>query len=198
MATIDSSLKRCLRQLALTTPYRDISVAQLCHAASVSRASFYKHFQGKDDLLAQIIIDDLCQPVRNVRQSIPTKQYINQSHTIIDELQFNRVLEHKTFYQKMLRECPQVFLRDLTAAFVEINQTVLDEYLIDEREKEYVAFAFAADHVMWLAKWIHEGMDISPQQLAFLHHKWSVRTWESIALDLGVASSSNHGESSEY
>lgn len=36
-------------------PYEDITVGEICEAAMVRRATFYRHFSGKDDLLAYVV-----------------------------------------------------------------------------------------------------------------------------------------------
>ena len=83
--------------------------------------------------------------------------FAEQSQPMVDSLQYGRILEHRDFYKKVLRECPGVVMHGLVAA----------------------------DHVFWMAKWIHDDFSISVDKLVRLHRKWSVGTWESIIRDMG-------------
>lgn len=186
MGTIDESLKASFRELFETTPYKSLSVNMVCAASHVSRASFYKLYSGKDELLAQILRDDVCAPVQRIREAIPTRKFNAQANVIIDEVQCANILEHADFYRKVLKECPLLFERELTRGFADVNRRVLEDYPLDDREKEYMAFFFAANHVMLLGKWIHDGMDATPEELAQWYQKWATASWKNIAVELGV------------
>ena len=54
-------LEQCLLELMSETPYANITIGQVCELAGVSRKSFYRYFDSKDDclhaLLDHIIMD---------------------------------------------------------------------------------------------------------------------------------------------
>ena len=61
-------LVRSLRALMTQTPYENISVAQICTVANVSRSSFYAHFEGKQALL-ELSLEHLSQELREASAS---------------------------------------------------------------------------------------------------------------------------------
>lgn len=186
MGTIDESLKASFRALFESVPYKSLSVNAICEASHASRAAFYKLYSSKDDLLAQILIDDVCAPVRRIRAAIPTRKFNAQANVIIDEVQCANIIEHASFYRKVLRECPLVFGRELIKGLMAVNREVLEDYPLEDLEKEYMAYFFAANHALLLAKWINDGMVVPSEKLADWYQKWATAGWKDIAVGLGV------------
>lgn len=48
-------LEKSLKDLLANTPFDKISVKDICNHANISKMTFYKHYQDKNDLLAQLI-----------------------------------------------------------------------------------------------------------------------------------------------
>ncbi len=180
MASVDEALKETFCTLFMEQRYSDITVDKLCQTAKASRSAFYKRYANKDELLVSILADDLVKPAREFRQAVPTRKFADHAQPMVDSLQYERILERRDFYKKVLRECSDVVLHGLTAAFADFNREVMAEYPFDDVERDYVASVYAADHVFWMAKWIHDDFSISVDELVRLHRKWSVGTWESI------------------
>lgn len=178
MASVDESLRETFCTLFMEQRYSDITVDKLCQTAKASRSAFYKRYANKDELLVAILVDDLVKPTRDFRKTVPTRKFAEQSQPMVDALQYERILEKRDFYKKVLRECSDVVLHGLTAAFADFDREVMAEYPFDDVERDYVASVFAADHVFWMAKWIHDDFSISVDELVKLHRKWSVGAWE--------------------
>ena len=180
VASVDEALKRTFCELFMDCRYSDLTVDRICQTAKASRSAFYKRYANKDELLTAILTDDLVKPVREFRQTVPTRKFAEQAQAMADSIQYERILEKRDFYKKVLRECSDVVLHDLVTVFAEFNREVMAEYPFDDVEREYVASVYAADHIFWMAKWIHEDFSISVDELVKLHRKWSVGTWEQI------------------
>lgn len=181
MDSVENAVKKSLRALVLTKPYGKITVHDICTEANVSKTAFYKKFDNKDAVIADILCDDICEPVRTIRKAIPTRNFSDEAPGIIDFVQTSNVLEHAAFYKKIITECPMVFLRELTADLAKVNKEVLDTYQMDEVERDYMAFHFAANHTLLIAKWIHDGMEVDQRRLADWYRKWATVNWEAIA-----------------
>lgn len=186
MGALDETLKNAFRTLFAEVPYRSISINDICHAANISRTAFYKLYSSKEELLTRIMLDDLCEPVRTIRATIPTKKFNAQANLIIDEVRLANVQEHAGFYRKVLKDCPDIYLRELAKGFASVNREVLESYPLEEQEKDYMAFFYASGMVMLLAKWIHEGMDVPPEQLANWYQRWATDNWKAIAVESGM------------
>ena len=48
---VEQKLAEALIELLNTSPLNEISVRELCNKAGVGRASFYRHFQSKEEIL---------------------------------------------------------------------------------------------------------------------------------------------------
>lgn len=182
MNSVENALKNSLRKLALAKPYKKISVSDICDKGHVSKTAFYKKFDNKDAVLAQILIDDICEPVRKIRDAVPTRAFHNEAHGMIDFVQTSNILENAEFYKRIVSECPMTFLHELTKGLVSVNREVLESYCLEEEERDYMAFHFAANHTLLIAKWIHDGMEVDQEKLAEWYHKWATLNWEQLVL----------------
>jgi len=45
---------------------------------------------------------------------------------------------------------------------------------ISEQEKEYSIYFYASSHTMVLTKWINDGMQITPKEMASFYEKWTI------------------------
>ena len=117
MASVDESLRETFCTLFMEQRYSDITVDKLCQTAEASRSAFYKRYANKDELLIAILSDDLVKPVRGFRQTVPTRKFADHAQPMVDSLQYERILEKRDFYKKVLRECSDVVLHGLTAVF---------------------------------------------------------------------------------
>lgn len=183
MDSVEKALKTALRELVLDKPYKRISIGDICAKANVSKATLYKKYVNKDAVLIQILLDDICEPIIAIRETIPTASFCKEAHSIIDFVQFSNIIDNAEFYQKVIEECPLLFFYEVTKALAEINRTLLDTYEIDPQEKDFMAFHFASNHTLLIAKWIHEGMSVDPKKLAAWYYKWATVNWESLAQD---------------
>lgn len=182
MSSVEDAIKKGLRELALTKPYKKIGVSDICDKAHVSKTAFYKKFDNKDAVLAQILLDDICEPVRRIRSAIPTNTFHNEAPRMIDYVQTSNILENADFYKRIVSECPMAFLHELTKGFVGVNREVLEGYRLEEAERDYMTFHFAANHTLLIAKWIHDGMEVDQEKIAEWYHKWATLNWEQLVL----------------
>lgn len=78
-----SALKDALLSLLAEEPLADISVAQICSRAQLTRPTFYNHYSSKDDLAAEVIDDALDEFAKHVgRAQIESTQ--GMLHAFLD------------------------------------------------------------------------------------------------------------------
>ncbi len=100
-----SVLQDALEDMLSSQTYSNISVLMLCQAAKVSRASFYRNFRNKDDLLASIIsriIDQVMEDSdKRISPDLFSSVWLDRQHLIraLDESNlfalFNTMLTKK-------------------------------------------------------------------------------------------------------
>ena len=185
-ATISETLKQTMRELALELPFKKISTSLICERAHVSRAAFYARFANKEALLGAVIAEDICESVLTIRNTITTSKFHASTHSLVDEVQCSNILAHAEFYRRIVDECPELFVDELTKGLVRVNDAVLQDYPLSDDEKEYMSFFYASSHAMLYLKWIRDGMHIDSSTLCNWYFKWATDSWQRISAELGV------------
>jgi AcrR family transcriptional regulator len=105
--------------------YADIQITHLCERAMVNRATFYRHFADKDDLLAHCMDDVLDELVRQANPAPTQAEEVSfQAGYQNLELIFTHVAAYARFYQVMLRHSKSGAFRARVERYL---QSVLDE-----------------------------------------------------------------------
>lgn len=91
-------LKRALRELLAQRHLSEITVQDITERAAVNRATFYAHFEGKEDLVATMIREDLGE---ELRKGIAPE---GRSHRSLLELFVRVVLDFNT---NLFGRCPR-------------------------------------------------------------------------------------------
>ena len=181
MSTRQSIIKS-FKKLATKASIEAISVSAICAGANTSRTAFYSCFDSKDDLFIQIVKDDLIDPIYKLRELLPTPQIKNSSQFMLEQI-YNNILRHKAFYQKIYNlNDPNLFQNILIEQLCDLNRFVQRNYLLDEVEREYIAYFYAASHATLICRWIKNGMDLSPTTMANYFYKWAIHYLEEIAV----------------
>lgn len=103
-------LATALFDLLETMPYEKISVMDICNKALVHRATFYNHFQSKEDLL-EYSIDEIKEElfntsIENEKFNTPRDMYISLISKVIDFVETNKnkllvILNHNSYEKAM-------------------------------------------------------------------------------------------------
>ncbi|MDR1015438.1 MAG: TetR/AcrR family transcriptional regulator [Coriobacteriales bacterium] len=178
---VRQSIQNCFRELALSTPYEDISVTRICKETGVSRASFYDSFQNKETVLSSIVQDDVVDSQHRMLETIPTFR-IKSSPQILMELIYQSIADHERFYSRINRvEHGSLLVRILTERLSALNDVVLKDFELPDDEKAYTAFFFSAANASLISRWLTRKMDVEPTRLAHLFNKWTLSYWQKIS-----------------
>lgn len=125
-----------------------ISVEEICHAAGVSKMTFYKYFNDKIDLakyvINQMVTEGIAQYQDIMRQKIPFSEKVKKmiilkidqtaglSREWLGEFSYSSIPEIAALLQKIKQENLQLVLRDLIAAQKEgnVRQDIKPEFIL--------------------------------------------------------------------
>ena len=165
-------LRDALMSLIAEKKFDAISVQEICDRAMIHRTTFYKHYEGKDDLL-RFIIQEISEaltanfPTPDV--SLATASYDKSPEYLIQV--FTHIAEYKTFYKAMLSGAGvgvfRLFLKDQLVKWV-FSRT---QRLVERNDSLPVPVAIMAQYgiggflnlVTW---WLEQEMPYTPEQMA--------------------------------
>lgn len=156
---VEQQLVTALLDLLNHQPISEISVRLLCKQAGVSRASYYRHFQSKEEILerhAQALIQEWTVQVEADPACKPWNVF---------ESFFAHLKKHQHFYEVLHRTGRDTVLRTAIRQKIGWNSQLANE---DAYRK-----AFFADGISgWVAEWIERGMQESPTELNDLLNRY--------------------------
>lgn len=134
---------------------REISVSELCDAAGVGRASFYRNFEAKEDILKSCIHRNLSLWACEEAQAgdPPLSAFIRSL--------FAHFAARRDFYG-LLNERRLIFL--VKDALLEICGPKPEHSPTEAYAKAFVAYALYG----WIELWFQRGMRESPEEMAAL------------------------------
>ena len=156
-------LKNALVQLMQEQHISKISIRALCEVAGINRSTFYAHYTNQYDLLNKVE-----QEALNNLNKYLNKQALDENHPISVQV-LTRVLdyvkENMELFKALLSEnCDFAFQKNL----MELAQVISSQQnqSVDERTQEYIEIFGLAGAINILQKWLHDGANESPAQMA--------------------------------
>lgn len=152
-AFIKSCITDALIQLMQKKPFEEISVTELTQTAGVGRASFYRNFKSKQDVLAQHLSDLLVEWGKDFEVK-GDKDYFNESL-------FRHFYKHKNVYLLLYQQGLSNLIYD----------SIRQAFKFDESAnniERYVKSTFAGLIFGMVDEWMRRGMQESPEELLFL------------------------------
>lgn len=156
-------LKNALVQLMQEQHISKISIRALCEVADINRSTFYVHYTDQYDLLSKVeqeVLDNLNRYL--------SKQDLDENHPMSVQV-LTRVLdyvkENVELFKALLSEnCDFTFQKNL----MELAQVISSQQnqSLDVRTQEYIKTFGFTGAISMLQKWLHNGMDESPAQMA--------------------------------
>ncbi len=156
-------LKNALVQLMQEQHIAKISIRAICEVADINRSTFYVHYTDQYDLLNKIqqeVLDNLNRYLN--------KQDLDENHPMSVQV-LTRVLdyvkENVELFKALLSEnCDFAFQKDL----MELAQVISTQQnpALDERTQEYIKLFGFTGIISILQKWLHDGTNESPAQMA--------------------------------
>lgn len=152
-AYVVEHLTQALLELLREKPLDEISVSQLCERAGVGRASFYRNFQEKEDILREYIRALFQAWTGQLEQDPPLNELIRAMFTHFET--------HREFYAQLDRRGLIGLLKDV----------ILDAcgFRPEQEAAQAYSSAFAAYSLYgWVEVWFQRGMRESAEEMAAL------------------------------
>lgn len=142
-----------LLELLHNKPIDSISISSLCSGAGVGRASFYRNFKSKEDIL-KIYINKLFYEFVNDAAS-----QNDQPLNVMVKLLFMHFEEHRDFY-KILNDRGLIYL--LKDVIINIYGAKPEHSKTEAYAKTSVAYTLYG----WIELWFQRGMEESAEELS--------------------------------
>ncbi len=143
-------------QLLNKTHYNDISVCEICSKAGVSRMSFYRNFESKEDLTFKGIKYILS----NLENNFKKLNTIN-NFTIIQEI-FTVAKEYKNALLSLLNSQIEKTIEDIVSKELCENKTI--DYF--NKTSKYIPILYYSAITTVMFYWLKQGAEESPEDMA--------------------------------
>ena len=159
-----------LRELILEKDYKKISVSDIVKRADVGRATFYAHFEDKEDLGRFFFSQLIAQLEKEIQISLEESNSQDNAHqNLVPSLALFRVGEAKHRWFKMNATNPTTGLGMLVKPLVSRLETQLDAMDLsiskDEVPRQIIATYLISALITLLTEWVMEDMPISPESM---------------------------------
>lgn len=156
-------LAQALKQLMAVHPFAKISVGDICAHCSMSRKSFYYHFQDKYDLMNWIFYTEFIGTIHSPAQ-IESRQLLLNICTYF--------YHEQVFYRNALSVSGQNSFQEYFLETIEPFVLFLVQDLFSDDDNTQFFVSFYTDALLAaLIRWLNEGAQIPPDQFALLLEK---------------------------
>ena len=153
---------RALLRLMAEKPFSDITVSDIVARAGVARASYYRNFTSKEDVIVSagaIIIEDFRQKT------------VGENRGILEYDSILRMFRYFRAYRGALLTLHKAgFTALYTRMFGEFIEDIAGEMPYDDIRRYCLPFYSGAAFSVFVA-WLEEGMRESPEEMADLFHR---------------------------
>ncbi len=154
-----------LLELMSKKAYRLITVSEISSKALIDRRTFYRHFECKEDVLHFVIDDIAVEYLDAIKGIAPMDTY-----TITRNF-FDICLKYSDFINLLHRNNLMYFLLDkfytnLPVIHAQVRSDEMTETL--SQDMDYFLYFHAGGFWSLLLKWVNDGMEKSPHDLAML------------------------------
>ena len=151
---ITDALLKLLRE----KPIEDISISELCELAGIGRASFYRNFNSKEDILRTYILG-LFQEWTTAGAQGENKPLSKFLHSL-----FAHFEKHRDFYE-MLNQRNLIYL--LKDAIIALCGPQMEHSKEEACTRAYVAYTLYG----WIEVWFQRGMQETAEEIAGMFRK---------------------------
>ena len=166
------AIMNCFHKLVMEKDFKKLTVSEICEEAGVSRKTFYKYFKDKNDIVEQILIKDILNPMEQLRELYTNMELPSG---MIFNWQYQQFYNDRKFYQRISAFTGQNSFYDF---ILNHSTSVISERLknleLSAIDKEYMTYFYSSSHAMLLIKWIGDGMILPPKQIASYYEKWTI------------------------
>lgn len=134
-------------------PFDEISISQICQEAQVGRASFYRNFESKQDILEKHLV----VLIQEWGKEFEDRAEINA----FSETLLRHYYKYKDFYLLLYRHGLSAMIYDNLRAACKLDEA-------QSNPERYGKSMFAGMLFGWLDEWMRQGMPESPDELILL------------------------------
>lgn len=149
---VRKQITRTLFEALKKEDINDISISDLCELAGVGRASFYRNYESKEDVLIQYsrqLIIDWGKQFEND----PNSSFFNVFGSL-----FHHIKKNAEFYTILEKQNMSYLLLDAIKNKTNLSK---DDPNIDAYGKAFFAYGLYG----WISEWIQRGMKESPDEI---------------------------------
>lgn len=138
--------------------FEEITISQICQVAQVGRASFYRNFDSKRDILEKRLIVLIQEWGKEFEDTGDINAF---SETLL-----KHYYKHRDFYLLLYRHGLSVMIYDNLRAACKLDEA-------QSNPERYGKSMFAGMLFGWLDEWMRQGMPESPEELILLTKKFN-------------------------
>ena len=178
-ATSQHRIMNAMAELLEKFPYNAISVQSICDKADISRKTFGRYYQSKEDVVIAQIHADFAEPIRALL-SIMSFKNVADSTRLLYKRSYDAFYEHRAYYLNVIdAQGIMWFVQQHMAASLALGDIPYSADKIGEEnaqgknlEADFVYHFFAGVGAMGLKWWVEHDFCISSEELATLVAKW--------------------------
>lgn len=172
----EERLQKALLEYLERKPMKDITVRELCEAARINKATFYRHYQDIYELAGRTE-----QKIHSGLMQLLDKKKERRLTELIGEEELSALIsyigEYAVFYREYLKTGHDTFLDERFKHFWE--NFFMPQFrslgVTSERRMQYYYRFFQSGMVTTILYWLETGMQESPQELASILWNMSFR-----------------------
>jgi AcrR family transcriptional regulator len=170
--------REAMRELIMEKSFEKITVKEITERAGLQRATFYLHYQTKEDLLRNVLAETFGTLVDQNRDIDATDTIGGRTHTDAYLEMFEHVAENAALYQQLVSG------RGKALAYEQIREYLVDVVLTSlsavddnalELPREVMAQYIAGAELSLIVWWLNAGMPYTTQQMAEMSHRLVLR-----------------------
>ena len=134
-------------------PLNDISISELCAAAMIGRASFYRNFDSKEDILREYI--------NNIFMELIDKENIFENKKLSEALglMFSHFEKYKNFFEVLSKRNLTYLMKDV---MLNICGPKPEHTKIEAYSRAYAVYTLYG----WIEVWFQRGMQETAEEIA--------------------------------
>ena len=177
--TTQQKFMSALIELLEKFPYNAVSVQSICDAAGLSRKTFARYFQSKEDVVIAQIREDFAEPIRTLLSVMSFKD-VDNSTQLLYKRSYEAFYEHRSYYLKVIDTLGIMWFvqqhMNATLALGNIPYTkdkIGEENALGQNlEADFVRHFYSGVGALGLKWWVEHDFCISADELAAMVAKW--------------------------
>ena len=171
-------LRDALLELIVEMGYGDITIQNITDRADLSRATFYLHYDDKDDLLVSTLEAMFDELLENSQETIFKGDWLNNQPPV-SLVAFEHVAEYSALYKVLLGERGVTYVINRVLQYLaRIAESNIRQIISDEDELGLplgiVAYHMAGSLFTLILWWLENDMPYSPDLMARAFHRLAV------------------------